>query len=468
MSQPRAQESRPGERLVSSDEDAHSPGDLLDGTYELLDRIGSGGMAEVYAAEHTRLGRHFAVKIVRSDRGPKAVERFRREARAIARIQNDFVVEVVDCGETQSGTPYLVMELLAGEDLRSLIARAAPLPIPRAVSLIWEACQGVAAVHAAGLVHRDLKPENLYVTRRSTGEDWCKVLDFGIAKSHVSCSTAHGSVIGTVGYMAPEQLHDGASAGPSADVYALGCVLYECLGGIPPHSGTTTQELMFKVMNQEPKRLEGLRDGVPAGLADAVHRALAKSPDSRFIDVSAFGRAIAPYRRADTADAVVSDTTTVEFEPQVRVSPKSRSQLVMFAVVALACASMLAVLLAKRHSGPASSASAASSQVVAASRPIALLPVDVEARPTSPSSLVQPSTAPRAPSVRTNRPQRSNPRVSEASARLEDASRLPDLAPTVAPSAKPSAAAFAPVLVAAPAPKASLWRPDNDWLERQK
>jgi len=150
-------------------------------------------MGEVYAAEHARLDRRVAVKILRSNEQQAALDRFRREVRAIARLESEYVVNVIDCGETDDGTPYLVMDLLRGEDLRCLLERERQLVIPRAVNLILDVCHGVAAVHDAGLVHRDLKPGNLFVTRRSTGEDWCKILDFGVAKIDTSIWIAEGA-----------------------------------------------------------------------------------------------------------------------------------------------------------------------------------------------------------------------------------------------------------------------------------
>jgi serine/threonine-protein kinase len=123
-------------------------GEVLGNTYRLLEIVGSGGMAEVYAAEHLRLGRKFAVKLLRPGTRGQSLQRFRREVQAVARLENEFVVGVIDCGEASDGTPYLVMELLRGEDLRSLVEREGALPIPRAVNFVWEACQGIAAVHA--------------------------------------------------------------------------------------------------------------------------------------------------------------------------------------------------------------------------------------------------------------------------------------------------------------------------------
>jgi len=298
-----------GERSSGPQVRATRCGQLLGQTYQLMDVVGAGGMAEVYAAEHLRLGRRFAVKLPRSNLSPKALERFQREVRAMALIDSDFVVRVSDCGEAEDGTPYLVMDLLKGEDLRALLERDGPLPIRRAASLIWEACQGVAAVHQAGLVHRDIKPENLFIAKRSTGEDWCKVLDFGIAKTDFSGSTVEGIVIGTVRYMAPEQLENAATADVRADIYALGAVLYESLCGDPPHAAASVQELMFKIMNESAVRLDA-KSSVPAALADVVERALSRLPENRFKDVQEFAAALAPYVQGVTSTSNQLATVT--------------------------------------------------------------------------------------------------------------------------------------------------------------
>jgi len=287
-------------------------GELVGDTFVLGERIGAGGMGEVYLAEHRRLGKQFALKLLRSKAEPNAVKRFRREARAIARIESEHVVTVVDSGEARDGTPFIAMELLRGEDLRSLLARAAPLPIPRAVSLILEACRGVATAHRAGMIHRDLKPGNLFVTRRETGEDWLKVLDFGIAKLEGSSSTVEGALIGTVKYMAPEQLEDGANVGPAVDIYALGAILYECLCGAPPHNGVSMQESMFKIMNETPVPLSNRRADIPDALSAAIQRALAKRPTERFESSEAFANAIAPFAQPNPSSSGKGDVTLFE------------------------------------------------------------------------------------------------------------------------------------------------------------
>lgn len=257
-------------------------GQVVAGTYRLARHIGSGGSGHVFEAEHLRLGTPFAIKLLRSELGGgRAAQRFRREARAAARLRSEHVVRVIDCGELDDHTPYLVMELLEGEDVRRLLEREGRLPARRAVQLMREACLGLSEVHQHGLVHRDLKPENLFVTRRTTGEDWCKVLDFGVAKMDASLSTAQGAIVGTVRYMAPEQLADGASVAPATDVYALGAILYECLSGQKLHAGETMQEVMFSVMNRDATSLASLQPNLPRPLLELVERCLARQVSER-------------------------------------------------------------------------------------------------------------------------------------------------------------------------------------------
>ncbi|HTA93356.1 MAG TPA: serine/threonine-protein kinase [Polyangiaceae bacterium] len=381
----------PSERVSGEKLSTTRRGELIGGTYRLLDRIGSGGMGDVYSAEHTRLGRQFAVKLLRADAEARAIELFRREARAIARIQNEYVVGVVDCGETNDGAPYLVMERLIGEDLRCLLAHCAPLPIPRAVSLICDACEGVAAVHRAGLVHRDLKPGNLFVTRRSTGEDWCKVLDFGVAKMEASVSTAEGVLVGTVRYMAPEQLQDGASAGPRVDIYALGAILYESLSGAPPHSGVSTQELMFKIMNEEPARIDGRRREVPRRLADAIQCALAKRPSQRFASVQEFARAISPFAQASVHIDSTTDSETLSFEPGTDRSTANLKRRMQTAVTSLVLTLILVAWAVGKHQANREQRSVAvtSAQVAPLSPPTAQVLSIVQAVPLTAESPVR-------------------------------------------------------------------------------
>lgn len=369
-------------------------GEVLGGTYRLLELIGAGGMAEVYSAEHLRLGRKFAVKVLRAGTSAHSLQRFRRESRAVARIDNEFVVGVIDCGEETDGTPYLVMDLLRGEDLRALLDREGALPIPRAVHFVWEACQGIAAVHALSLIHRDLKPENLFVSKRATGQDWCRVLDFGIAKSDVSSSTTEGALLGTVRYMAPEQLQDAASAGPTVDVYALGAVLYECLSGTFPFQSSTVQELMFKILNEPPSPIEQSRQGVPKGLAHAIAQALAKSPSQRFADVRQFAAAIAPYARSVSGNDPDPRAETVD-QAAASAQPSSLRRWVARSYALIGLSGIIGLGVGAALRGPTVSASAAAPTApTPLVRPVASATVVVATPSAAPSLLPAPLVSP--------------------------------------------------------------------------
>jgi eukaryotic-like serine/threonine-protein kinase len=265
--------------------------------YCVLDSLGTGGMGEVYEVEHMVLGRRFAAKLMRSElmREPSTSERFFREARAMAMVQSDHVASIVDVGTLDDGTPVIVMERLFGEDLRALLRREGPLPVARAVRLILDAAWGLHSVHEAGLVHRDVKPANLFVVRRDCGEELCKLLDFGVAKSPAAASTQQGTLVGTLSYMAPEQLRDGTAVDERTDIYALGAVLFESLAGSPPHTGDTPERVMFSIMNQEPVPLRSLRADVAPALCDLVMRALARDPSRRFDTVEQMAASLLPY-----------------------------------------------------------------------------------------------------------------------------------------------------------------------------
>jgi serine/threonine protein kinase len=269
---------------------------LVAGTYRVATLLGRGSMGNVYAAEHVRLACPVAIKFLRTgvlaDSWSSA--RFRDEARRVARLQHENIVRVFDCGELDDGTPFLVMEHLRGEDLRALLARERLLPIRRAVQIVTGACRGLAAVHSAGLVHRDLKPANLFVEQAANGSERCKVLDFGVAKSLESEATRPGALIGTVRYMAPEQLESAAAATAHADIYALGAILYEALTGEPVHTGETLQQQMFNILNGE-LRSPAERRPMPRELEQAILRALSRQPSERFENMEEMATALAPF-----------------------------------------------------------------------------------------------------------------------------------------------------------------------------
>lgn len=265
--------------------------------YRVLERLGGGGMGEVYEVEHVRLERRFAMKVLRPElaASTELVLRFDREARAVAKLHSDYVVGIVDSGSLVDGRPYFVMERLLGQDLRRLLASAPQLPVERAVNLAIDVCLGLHVAHGAGLVHRDLKPENLFITRTDDGRDRCKVLDFGVVKLAEQEQTQPGALLGTARYMAPEQVTSGADVGPSADLFALGVILYRCLSGEHPFAADSLERVLFRIMNDTPRRLTELAPHVPVALSELVVSAMARAPSQRPASALALAKALAAF-----------------------------------------------------------------------------------------------------------------------------------------------------------------------------
>ncbi|MGQ7295586.1 Stk1 family PASTA domain-containing Ser/Thr kinase [Quadrisphaera sp. KR29] len=253
-------------------------GRLIDARYLVHDRIASGGMATVYLATDTRLERPVALKVMHSHLAADAsfVARFTREARSAARLSHPGVVSVYDQGASDS-TVYLAMEYIPGRTLRDLVAASAPLTLGDALDLIEEVLDGLAAAHAAGLVHRDVKPENVLV-----GDDGrLRVADFGLARAATTATGgATSTLIGTVGYLAPELVLDGASD-ERADVYAAGVVLYELLTGRAPFAGGAPAQVAFRHVSQDLPLVSEVRPGLPPGVDELVASATDREPDRR-------------------------------------------------------------------------------------------------------------------------------------------------------------------------------------------
>jgi serine/threonine protein kinase len=277
----------------------HVAGDLIARKYRLVRRLGQGGMGSVWEARNT-LERRFAIKFLLPELAlnQRVRQRFEREARAAAAIESEHVVAVFDFGVTEASEPFIVMEYLKGEDLGSVLAREDRLSVPRATELVRQAATGLHQAHLAGVIHRDLKPQNLFVTPRADGTELCRVLDFGVAKLAVrdsGISTRTGNVVGTLDYMPPEQLRGEVEVDARADVYSLGCVLYECLAGRRPFDAEQAHVLMYKILESRVVRLEELRPELPRSLAAIVHRALDPDPERRLTSALELAAAIAPF-----------------------------------------------------------------------------------------------------------------------------------------------------------------------------
>jgi serine/threonine protein kinase len=275
-------------------------GHLLDGSYEVLRVIGEGGMGRVYEARHTRLHtKRFAVKLLHHElaRQPEVVTRFQREAEAASVLTHPNVVGVYDVNTSADGRPYIVAELLEGEELGSYLERRSKLPVVEAVHIVRQVCHALAAAHRHGIVHRDVKPENVFLAGPNAT---VKVLDFGISKVSETGDglTKTGTVMGTPDYMAPEQAR-GDRVDARADIYAVGAILYRALTGRKPFEGSDPMAILTAVLTQEPERPSTLEPSIPLSLELVVQRTMAKNPSERFPSMDALEHALEPFDAPD-------------------------------------------------------------------------------------------------------------------------------------------------------------------------
>ena len=317
-------------------------GEVISGKYRLERMIGSGGMGIVYAAHHLSLDRTVALKFIRPDllASERAVERFRREALAAASVKAPQLAAVHDFDRTDGGDPYIVMELLEGEDLSSAL-HDGPLPPREAVDIIREVCRGLGAVHARGLVHRDIKPRNIFLARDARGERAVKVLDLGVAKRTTvdggDSLTSNGSVVGTAHYMSPEQVRGEPDVDPRTDVYAVGAVLHEMLSGQKAHPGDSYNLVVFHILSKDPRPLETIDDRLPRPLCALVRKAMARDKLSRYSDAGEMGRALDALGVADTGETQ-DDVAATPVTMSLAGVPRPRRGIAGRAVVmALAC-----------------------------------------------------------------------------------------------------------------------------------
>src|SRR5882724_2869896 len=281
-----------------------SENDVIAGKYRVERVIGRGGMGVVVAAWHLELDQRVALKFLLPDlveRGESA-ERFRREARAAARIKSEHVARVIDVG-TWEGAPYMVMEYLDGRDLGSELRERGSLPIQDCVDYVLQAIEAVAEAHALGIVHRDLKPENLFLTRRVDGSRTIKVLDFGISKSIILGSidqpslTRTATIMGSPFYMSPEQMRTPRNVDVRSDIWALGAILYDLIGGQPPYVAETIPQLCALMLESDPSPLRQLRPEVPSELEAVVAGCLVKDMNKRYSSVAELAQALIPFGR---------------------------------------------------------------------------------------------------------------------------------------------------------------------------
>jgi serine/threonine-protein kinase len=276
-------------------------GEVLAGKYRVERAVGVGGMGAVFVATHLLLEEPVAIKVLLPTQlhRPDAAPRFLREARAASKIKSDHVARVLDVGTLESGLPFLVMEFLEGEDLSARLERQGPRPLAEAAGWLLQVCEAMAEAHSKGIVHRDLKPSNLFLQRLHDGSERVKILDFGISKVSGDLSdgflTHSRAVLGSPFYMAPEQMSSSGKVDGRADIWSLGCVLFETLTGTPPFLADDVTVLVARVLHEPPPSLLSLRPELPPAIEPVLARCLAKDPLARFPDVAALAAALAPF-----------------------------------------------------------------------------------------------------------------------------------------------------------------------------
>jgi serine/threonine-protein kinase len=316
--------------------------------YELGERIGAGGFAEVFRARDLRLKRDIAVKVLRPDLGltPGMLERFRREAETVAALRHPNIVPIYDVGE-QKGIAYIVMPLIEGESLRARMERDGAMPVAEVRRILTEAASGLAAAHDAGVIHRDIKPENIMLEGR---EARALLMDFGIAKAVggeedtplteegvAPALTSTGIIVGTPQYMSPEQACGDKSIDARTDQYSLAVVGYRMLAGTLPFEGDSTRAVLYKQLVAEPPPLETKIPDVPPGISAAILRAMQKEPAERFPSMVEFGEAL----RVDGETTLIAAATAPVAASVAAAQASSKRTLILAGVAVIAVGALL-------------------------------------------------------------------------------------------------------------------------------
>src|SRR5262245_59938919 len=296
--------------------------------YRIISKLGAGGMGEVYRARDARLDRDVAIKVLPASfsNDQDRLRRFEQEARATSALNHPNILTIYDIGDHE-GSPYIVAELLEGEELRDVLNEGMISP-RRAIDYALQSVAGLGAAHEKSIVHRDLKPENLFVTK----DGRIKILDFGLAKLRTakvasgasseivtqSAITDPGTIMGTVGYMSPEQVR-GQNADQRSDIFSFGAILYEMLGGRRAFQRETMAETMTAILKEEPQDITGTNSRINPGLEKIIHRCLEKKPERRFQSTNDLGFALEALS-VPTGSSGDWATTTAQVDVKAKTS----------------------------------------------------------------------------------------------------------------------------------------------------
>jgi eukaryotic-like serine/threonine-protein kinase len=394
---------------LGTDDLSRLTGTLVGGKYRVDRLIGRGGMGAVFAATNTAIGKRVALKFLGREaaRDPAATLRFQREAQAAGVIESEHIVHVFDAGTSPDGLPFLVMELLNGEDLRARLDREGPLPVPDALKIASEVLRALVRAHAAGIVHRDLKPDNVFLCRRDDGSDLVKIVDFGISKlAHQGGApriTYRGTVLGTAHYVSPEQAHGSDDVDHRADLHGVGVLLFEMLAGRPPHLAPSYEAVLVAICTEDAPDVRSFRADTPHDLAAVIACALAREPSARFGSAPEFLDALA------------------ELENSGRTASARRTRTIVAAVLAtLLGFTLTAVLVARRAARTESTATASSLVTPAPSAEPSLPATAAQVAPRAIPADTPPATISAAPTGVAPNPRAPNPAKRKAATTRSD------------------------------------------------
>src|SRR4051812_8502128 len=328
-------------------------GTTVAGKYHIDRLIGRGGMGAVFQATNLAIGKRVALKFLDHEaaQNREACQRFQREAEAAGMAESAHIVQIFDSGVTDGGLPFLVMELLTGEDLRARLRREGRLSVPEALRIVSQVLRALLRAHEAGIVHRDLKPDNVFLCARDDDPSFVKLVDFGISKVAYSrpadTLTRRGTVLGTAFYMSPEQAQSFADIDGRTDLFSVGAILFEMLVGKPPHVAPTYEAVLIAICTQDAADVRTLAPDVPASVAALVKRALERDRDQRFQSAREFLTAVSTLEGALAQDSSAWATASSSARPAALSKRKRYGTLVAGIIASLAGFALTAYFVAR-------------------------------------------------------------------------------------------------------------------------